>query len=1008
MGRNICRFLSLTLAFFFRCELSGQAPIFQLQGPHQRYEGPYHIRVVLYYVQSPDDLWTQGVDLPARTAGILHNLNTAFNPYYIYFIGTEDLCTVSYEVITASNYLPYQIRADALNIFDRGDSGNLAANSFFIPNTYCEVSGREGDLPASHSTELIHVVGHCLGLSDISTGMGPGECLEDGGLCPDGEPACFCCGDYVCDTPVSPQDITASPGCTVSISPPNLPEVVFRNYMSDTQPGACRDRFTPGQAARMWEYIARAPTLQSIRLKETRYPASVPANVSGNIVVTSGEWVVRSPLQMLPGATIRVKQGARLVVASAISGACNQMWQGIVVEGDAFDLQQLPQYQGQVEVVNGGIIEHAKCGIDVQDVHPLYGSFASGGGIVRLWMNAQIKDNITGVRFGMYSMPNRSSLIGPVFSITDEYRGGSQRPTLLELNGIIGLNIRMGRFLDLRSDCPPGGRAIGIDSRNAGFQVSLSSRFERLFRGIIAHKLTTLGAVDVSGSYFVNCYKGIELNSVGNSAVWRNHFAVNKPEACSTIPEVKGIEVRGNTPGLSLSRNHFYSNGPDSSATVLIGTDCLNLGEGLGNTIFKNSYSNLTIGNRASGFNGYAGDGLVYLCNVNKNNRGPNGGDFQIVNGSIRKIQGEVFAGQVSGAAGNVFSGHPTAGNWCTIVNNGLPVDYYFYSSAPAEDPGVPGDTNNRCPIIGFERKALSEPNSRCVDPDSCLLCPEPEVETWKFRFYHNRQLWLAKSMERSTSGDARQHAAAEEALALLRISMNQEANRILMHYSLDVPEGATDSIVRWLALVQTYATDLHLARHHFFSGSFEAFDGLWTQLPARYALSEAERREWARLNGIYGALRPHLQQGGVWYALPQALLKVLAAYTHQCDEAGFLAEAVLRANDVILGPDCSPLTSAAPVENPIDDKEFYTSTPGLLRVYPNPAREVLRMVYLGSCSGGLLRLYDLQGRLHREHPLPMAGSEIEVPVSDLLNGLYLMQWLCNGEASQVKIMIIR
>lgn len=1007
MGRIFGQILSLVITLFFSQELLGQAPIFQIQGPHQRYDGPYHIRVFLYYVQSPNDLWTQGVDLSARTAGILHNLNTAFNPYHIYFIGTEDPCTVSYEVITASNYLPHQLRADALNIFDRGDSGPPTATSFFIPNTYCEVSGREGDLPASHSTELIHVVGHCLGLSDISTGTGLGECLEDGGPCPDGEPGCFCCGDYVCDTPVSPRDITASPGCTVSISPPNLPEVVFRNYMSDTQPRACRDRFTPGQAARMWAYLTLAPALQGIRLRETRYPASTPASVSGNIVVTSGEWVVRSPLEMLPGATIRVKQGARLVVASAISGACHQMWQGIVVEGDAFDLQQLPQSQGQVEVINGGIVEHANCGIDVQDAHPLHGGGASGGGIVRLWMNAQIKDNIIGVRFGMYSMPNRSSFIGPVFSITDEYRGGSQRPTLLELNGIIGLNIRMGRFLDLRSECPPGGRAIGIDSRNAGFQVSQSSRFERLFRGITAYKLTALGSVDISGSHFLNCYKGIELNSAGSFAVRGNHFSINKPEACSTIPEVKGIEIRGKTPGFLLSRNHFYSHDPDSSAAVLIGTDCLNLGEGLGNTIFKNSYSNLTIGNRASGDNGYAGDGLVYLCNVNKNNRGLNGGDLRIVNGRIRKIQGEVFAGQVSGAAGNVFSGQPTAGNWCTIVNNGLSVDYYFYSDDPAQDPGVPGDANNRCPIVGFERKPLGEPNSRCMDPEPCPTCPEPDVETWKIRFYQNRQLWLAKSMERSTSSDARQPAAAEEALAFLRISMNQDANRILMHYSLDSTKVATDSIVRWLALAQTYTTDLHLARHHFFSGTFEAFDGLWGQLPTKYALSEVERREWSRLNGIYDALRPHVQQGGGWYALPHDLLRILAAYTHQCDEAGFLAEAVLRANGIVSGPDCSALTLAAPVENQAEE-EAYANHPALLRAYPNPAKEILRVVYSGSCSGGTLRLYDLQGRLHREHSLPITGSEIEIPVSDLLNGLYLIQWLCNGEVSQAKVMIMR
>jgi hypothetical protein len=1008
MGRIICQVFSIAFALLLSYELAGQVPHFKIYGPYREYEGPYYIRVFIYYVQPSNNLWTKNVDLQARTAGILHNLNTAFNPYHIYFIGTEDFCTASYEVITASNYLPYQLRPDALNIFDRGDSGHLVGNSFFIPSGYCEISGKEGTLPGSHSTELIHTVGHCLGLANIFAGMGLGECLEKDGICPNGERDCHCCGDYVCDTPVAPLDITANSACTGSISPPNLPEVVFRNYMSATQPSTCRDRFTPGQAARMWAYLALAPTLQAIRLKETRYPASTPASVSGNIVITSGEWVVRSPLQMLPGATIWVEKGAKLVVASTITGACNKMWRGIIVKGSALDEQQRPLYQGQVEVTSGGVIEHAHCGIDVRDVNPLDGSSTgTGGGIVRLWMNAQIKDNIIGVRFGMYTMPNRSSFIGPVFSVTDEYRGGSLRPTLLELTVIVGLNIRMARFLDLRSECPPSGRAIGIDSRNAFFNISLSSRFEQLFRGITAYSITEFLSLNISGCHFVNCYKGIELNSVGNFVIRGNHFSINKPDVCSTIREVKGIEIRGNTPGFLLTRNHFSSNGPDSSGTVLIGTDCLNVGEGVGNVIFKNSYSNLTIGNRASGYNGYASDGLTYLCNTNKNNRGPNGGDFRVINGSIRKIQGEVVGGQVSGAAGNVFSGHPTAANWCTIVNNGLPIQYYFYDGDPVQDPGIPGDSSNRCPVVGFERKPIGEPNSRCADPEPCLPCPEPQLETWKLRFYQNHQTWLAKSMERSTLSDARQRAAAEEALALLRISMNQDLNRILTHYSLDATRVQTDSIVRWLALAQTYPTDLYLARHHFFSGAFEAFDALWNQLLLKYTLSESERGAWARLNGLYGALRPHLQQGGSWHALPVDLLNVLATYTHECDEAGFLAEAILRANGIALSPDCSSLTSLSPVENQ-PEEGGYASNSGLLRAYPNPTRDVLKVVYLGNCSGGVLRLYDLQGRLHREYALPIAGSQIEIPVGDLLNGLYLMQGLCDGEIAQTKIMILR
>ena len=337
MERIIYRMFFSVFALVFSNSLTGQVPIYQIQGPHTEYDGPYYVRVFINYLQTPNNLWTHNVDLTSRTAGIFERLNGAYNQHDIYFIGLTEPCSAPFQVITEFNYGVSNLHQDALDIFDGGGNSAPSGYAYSIPNTYCAVSGAYSSLPASQSEMVVHEVGHCLGLSHIFTGSDPGECMETGGLCQNSEPDCYCCGDYVCDTPVSPKNITVNTDCSQSVSPTGIPLEVFRNYMSYAEPRPCRDRFTPGQVERMWAYLALAPALQSIRLQKVVYPASTPSGISGNIVVESGELTISSPLQMLPDATIRVKKGAKLRVASTITAACGKMWQGIILEGDAFD-----------------------------------------------------------------------------------------------------------------------------------------------------------------------------------------------------------------------------------------------------------------------------------------------------------------------------------------------------------------------------------------------------------------------------------------------------------------------------------------------------------------------------------------------------------------------------------------------------------------------------------------------------------------------------------------------
>jgi hypothetical protein len=212
------------------------------------------------------------------------------------------------------------------------------------------------------------------------------------------------------------------------------------------------------------------------------------------------------------------------------------------------------------------------------------------------------------------------------------------------------------------------------------------------------------------------------------------------------------------------------------------------------------------------------------------------------------------------------------------------------------------------------------------------------------------------------------------------------------------------DSIVRWLGLVQTYTTDLRLARHYYFSGDFSKFDLLWGQIPTKYTLDTEHQDQYGRLDGVYTLLRQHLQQGGLLGNVPKQTLTSLIPYTNTCDEAGFLAEIILRRNGIERATDCSE--EAAQRTIPEKDDKGGSEKTAALRMYPNPANNLLRVEWPISAQSGQFRIFDLQGRLVREVKLPEQGGLIDIGTSGIPNGLYTAQWHCNGQTGYSKLII--
>lgn len=944
--------------------------------PYEEHHGVFHLKVYIHFVTSPQNQWINQNAADSSAQISMSLLNDAFNKHGIFFVGGYDACgsenahlieTQIMGLYTIRDLVSGAANSDGIDIYIFGNTGFISGWAYAIPNTFFEIRGSEGGIPANETTAFVHEMGHLLGLLHTFES----NCNESL-PCPGGQAPCHCTGDFICDTPVT----TDSLMCGV--------DTMAMNYMSYADSWSCRNSFSTEQVKRMRAYLATSSTLANVVLEPVTYPNVNPSSPSGNIIVESGELVISATLEMLPGATIRVKPGATLRVQSTITGACGKMWQGIIVEGDAFDPIQSPNKQGRVIVEGSGKIEHARCAIDVQDPDAPGGG--TGGGIVKTLTSARLENNLIGIRFGQYTYQNSSSLVAPIFSVTNDYRGGSERPTFLQLNAIKGLSIRSGRFWDLRAQCPaPSLRAIGIDARNAGFRVSLSSHFENLYIGIRADKLTeTNGSLSVSGSNFTGCYKDIELLSSGSFSVFGNNFEVKKPDACPSLPiEVIGVQIRGETTGFLFSGNDFYFDGEGFPTETLVGTDCVNLKDGLGNTILDNKYFKMTIGNRASGNNGYDSDGLLYLCNTNKNHDGL--ADFRII-GSIRRVQGDMAPStQLIRPTGNTFTADYTA--HCTIENLGPEIAYYFYNGDTIQDPGIPDGSGFPC-VLGFEREPVGQPNESCADPEPpCFPCPGTEVSEWATNFHQNRQQWLTKTAAFPLLTDSAQRAAAVDSIRQLRLAMNQDGSRVLMQYSLDTLNIEIDSITHWLGLLQTHQTDVRLARHHFFTGDYAAFDTLWGQIPVKHELSGDAEDEFERLGEVYDTLRAHLSVGTQLDKLPHPTLETLKTWTNNCDEAGFLSEAILWRNGIEYGPDCSEEEERPSISTsvPLGEKNELT-------IYPNPATNVLHVEYPMLAKQGRLRIFNLQGQTVSDIPLYEKSLRISVQVSHFTPGIYLIE----------------
>ena len=1003
----------------------GNPPTYDLEGPYDMYSGPFRIRVefLFLYDGPPQPNWTDSLDLQALAEAGLANLNNAYNPHDIYFYGTGDSpCTATYineEFPDDAYELEAMLNPNALNVIVRTDAGVAGGTAHSLPSSRIDVQGRDSSgVLVTETSVLVHEVGHCLGLFHVFTDTDI-HCAEDDStsVCDINVRAdiCNCCGDSVCDTPPTDnKGILVSSDCSMSIdsagNPTNLPVELFRNYMAYADPASCRDRFTPGQAARMWGMLTEAPEVQAMQMgnqEEALSDTLSGGGTYGNIIVGKGTTLeITSSIEMEPGAYIKVEKGGQgqpgglLRVRATISGACGELWKGIIVEGSAF-LPQTTANQGKVVVHNNGKIEHAEVGIDVQDGD---GTPGTGGGIVEV-LRGTLEDNLIGIRFGQYTngtAANVSRLFFPGFYTTDSYRGGGTRPIMVQANPIRQLSVFGGTFEDRRTACK--GPAIGIELLNASANIQWAD-FKSLSTAIWADKLNEdSGSFNIHHNGFIDCYTDIRTNMCGSFTIFQNDFTIQKPAACpSTEGNVTGVWMDGATTGFTFRENSFVG-GATSPSERIIGVLANDTGEGLGNTVRDNSFTRLFEGALANLDNGGEIDGLLLLCNTFADAAGTNGTvtpfDIHVGGGAtVKTVQGEETAPLQFDPAGNVFS--DLAFTFFNDSGNGE-ITYHFHSNGTNEDPDNTGDEGNN--IL-----AIPHNNAGCTGEPPCDMppCDFEIFDGWQDGFNEAKSQWQAKLANLGNITDTVQLAAEQDTIRHLRSEMNALAGNLLQQYALDTNTVAVDSITAWLERTETYQTDMRLARHRFFTGDFTGFDALWTQIPVGYNLTGGDQSDYNELDSLYGLVRPHLQSGGGLNDMGQPILDSLRFWSDWCSEPGYLSRSLLRRNGIETEADC--LGNGTTGRSAMADKE--TNRGGEqspLNIFPNPADGTVTIILAkGAGSPGHIEFYNAQGHLVIREAFPKKIGRISVQTSTLPEGLYTVKATLYGKAPQSGKLII-
>jgi len=441
------------------------------------------------------------------------------------------------------------------------------------------------------------------------------------------------------------------------------------------------------------------------------WEASLSCGLDVNTLFISDEYIdwpdyyrIFSNIQILPGKTLNisgkvefgqeskiiVERGGHLIIdGGTLTNACDGMWKGVEVWGTANQTQS-ELYQGVVEVINGGIIENAICGIQTIKMSLPEGGgetpdYYFTGGIVTC-DEGIFKNNKTAVKFWPYNQsPSVSYFRECDFITNDDLIAGTDVEYFIDMSGISGIHILGNSFNDEHFFEEPDELTTGIYAYNSQFyvlpQAGQPNIFSRLYYGIKALATNPVTTLEIENNQFTNNLRSVYLSATNNAHVNLNVF--NPWTELLLDPSESYCMYLDHCTGYQVEQNTFTNEVGTHKGIGLI----VNQSGSVDNMVYLNYFNNLLYGAIAQNENrNKAGTlGLQFKCNEFTENAS----DLSVTYLPPKTKSTGIAASQGSGLpspsapAGNLFSWTGPQGTPTDINNEAQHVTYYYHNTAP-------------------------------------------------------------------------------------------------------------------------------------------------------------------------------------------------------------------------------------------------------------------------------------------------------------------------------------
>jgi Secretion system C-terminal sorting domain len=354
---------------------------------------------------------------------------------------------------------------------------------------------------------------------------------------------------------------------------------------------------------------------------------------------------INGTLLMAPGKNIYVA-GSININSGTVSAACDgTQWGGIQVSGT----------NSSTITINNGKIEHSSLGIDNW----------GGNGVINATNTAFLNNERDFLIIDGTAPVNIKSC---TFTLNDNYRTttANQRINLIRTGDV---NILGCKFLNkiIHTSAFTNCSWYAIQGSDLGFKVGNDANgntttIENFFYGVRADRISANRTFEVKNATFIGVTVGIESNGYNGITVTNNQFNIN-PNNMPVIPFKAGLLINTGT-GYIVNDNKFVGfNGTTTFGTYIIKTGTAP------NSINKNTYTNLTVGNRILQQNRNIIDpiGLSLSCNNHTNCIS----DVKVENNYDLDAGIAPVQGSNSQPDGNQFS------------NNGGDADFWSETAAP-------------------------------------------------------------------------------------------------------------------------------------------------------------------------------------------------------------------------------------------------------------------------------------------------------------------------------------